>query len=134
MCIMSENPVGCDVEQISMPDIKIAKRFFSEPEIAKIVSYAGEKEQADCFFRFWTLKESFIKCVGQGLSVPLNEFTILLDREVAGIMQSIDDGFYSLGECNLDGGYKYAWCRRDPENASNAMTAPSLEEIEWKRQ
>ena len=127
MCIMSENPVGCDVEQTGRPDLKIAKRFFSAFEIAEIQSCAGPEAQADCFYRFWTLKESYIKCVGKGLYLPLDAFSISLRGDPRGRTQCIDGGVYSLGEYSPGDGYRYAWCLKHAENASIAANAPKTE-------
>ena len=127
MCMMSENPVGCDVEQTGRPDLKIAKRFFSDSEKAEILSCAGPDAQAACFYRFWTLKESFIKCVGQGLYLPLDAFSISLEGDPRGRVQTIDGVVYSLGEYNPGDGYQYAWCMKHAENASGASNAPKAE-------
>ena len=112
MCIMSEHEVGCDVEQTDKANIAIAKRFFSEEEVKQIQAFSNVEAQAECFCRIWTLKESFIKCFGRGLSVPLNEFSILTDLKPAGLIQSIDDFKYSLGEYDARDGYRYSWCIR----------------------
>ena len=127
MCVMSENPVGCDVEQTGRPDLKIAKRFFSAFEIAEIQSCAGPEAQADCFYRFWTLKESYIKCVGKGLYLPLDAFSISLRGDPGGRTQCIDGSTYSLGEFSPGDGYRYAWCLKHAENASSAANAPKTE-------
>ena len=34
---------------------------------------AGESEREELFFRFWTLKESYVKAVGCGITVPLQD-------------------------------------------------------------
>jgi len=127
MCIMSENPVGCDVEQTGRPNLKIAKRFFSDSETAEILSCAGPDAQAECFYRLWTLKESFIKCVGQGLFLPLDAFSISLEGDPRGRVQTIDGGVYSLGEYSPGDGFQYAWCMKHAENASGAPNAPKTE-------
>ena len=72
----SKTPIGVDVEFIREKYPKIVcKRVFTPTEIKQI-------ENADsptfAFFKFWTLKESYVKCIGQGLSFPLKtvEFQI----------------------------------------------------------
>jgi len=65
----SESEIGVDVEFIREKYPKIVcERVFTDSEISQI-------ERADIptltFFKFWTLKESYVKCLGQGLSFPL---------------------------------------------------------------
>ena len=115
MCIMSACDVGCDVEEVRTPNLRIAKRFFSPAEAAQIAALTDSVAQAELFYRIWTLKESFIKCVGGGLSIPLGEFTILTDTVPAGIWQNIDDSVYSFGEYDPGDGYKYSWCVKGSE-------------------
>ena len=126
MCIMSDREAGCDVQQIGTPRLRVARRFFSASESALITSLTDPEEQADLFYRVWTLKESFIKCVGRGLSLPLSEFTMLLDREPAGISQSIDDCEYTFGEYDPGDGYRYAWCVKETGDGSQETGDGSL--------
>jgi len=72
----SETAIGVDVEFIRKTYPKIVcKRVFTPLEIEQI---ENAKDPTGTFFKFWTLKESFVKCIGQGLSFPLKtvEFTI----------------------------------------------------------
>ena len=71
----SKHPIGVDVEFIREKYPKIVcKRVFTDAEIQQIET---AKNPTLMFFKFWTLKESFVKCLGQGLSFPLKtvEFT-----------------------------------------------------------
>ncbi|MED3798682.1 4'-phosphopantetheinyl transferase superfamily protein [Lysinibacillus capsici] len=70
---VSQFPVGIDVEQIQPVKLDIARRFFSEQEYSDLLAKEGE-EQNHYFFDLWTLKESYVKACGQGLSIPLNSF------------------------------------------------------------
>ncbi|MGY3698848.1 MULTISPECIES: 4'-phosphopantetheinyl transferase family protein [Bradyrhizobium] len=72
--------VGIDVETLtpSRASLDIAERYFSPSEVA-ILRGAPPDEQAECFFRLWTLKEAFIKATGEGLSRPLDSFSFSLN-------------------------------------------------------
>ncbi len=65
MCVISENEVSCDCQKIGLYSESLAKNYFSEMEIAAIED-AGDKNAEFC--RIWTLKESFLKLYGKGIS------------------------------------------------------------------
>jgi 4'-phosphopantetheinyl transferase len=69
--------VGVDVECIrkDFPGLEVARRFFSPVEVQVLISLP-EKQLSEAFFRGWTRKEAFIKAVGAGLSIPLDEFAV----------------------------------------------------------
>jgi 4'-phosphopantetheinyl transferase len=69
LVVLSSDEVGCDIQQITNVNLKIADRFFTAKEREYIKNING-------FFRVWALKESFIKLIGKGLSQPLNSFSI----------------------------------------------------------
>src|SRR5690242_6794243 len=78
-CAIAHEDVGVDVEASDRStDLDIAARFFAPEEVQLLKSVALE-HRARIFFRFWTLKEAFIKATGEGLSRPLNSFSFKLD-------------------------------------------------------
>jgi 4'-phosphopantetheinyl transferase len=78
-CAIARDEVGVDVEMADRrADYNIADRFFA-PEEAQVVKSASPRDRADVFFRFWTLKEAFIKATGEGLRRPLDSFSFRLD-------------------------------------------------------
>lgn len=74
----SNRPVGVDVERLRMDAAKerIARQFFRSDEQAYVFAADGEK-RAKRFFRIWTMKESYLKYRGCGLTVSLNSFSVL---------------------------------------------------------
>ncbi|GAA3399571.1 4'-phosphopantetheinyl transferase family protein [Paenibacillus hodogayensis] len=72
----SRLPLGVDVEQIAPVDFRIAESFFSPKESAALFARPDE-ERLHYFYRLWTLKESYIKALGKGLSMPLDRFTVM---------------------------------------------------------
>jgi 4'-phosphopantetheinyl transferase len=80
-CVVTlEHDCGVDVECVRpMKDMKgIAEAVFSEAENA----YLNAQHEADWphgFFTFWTLKEAYIKAIGQGLSAPLKKIGFDID-------------------------------------------------------
>src|SRR5690606_33310169 len=73
--------VGVDVEWLDRRggDIDVADRFFSRYEVQALYAQPPERRR-DRFFRYWTLKESYIKARGMGLALPLDRFSFELDR------------------------------------------------------
>lgn len=69
----SKKEVGCDIEKVSMPDYRIADRFFSEDE--KRCLY-GAYNKKITFYEIWTRKEAFVKWLGVGFRKPLNSFNV----------------------------------------------------------
>ena len=68
--------IGCDVEHAERRTdvLAIADRFFSKLESAELFSLP-ESDQRQRFFDYWTLKESYIKAWGEGLAIPLSDFS-----------------------------------------------------------
>lgn len=68
--------VGVDVEALDRTRINlgVADRFFAPVEVAGIHAQPDGAARAERFLVLWTLKESFIKAIGKGLSQPLNSF------------------------------------------------------------
>ncbi|QOT00488.1 4'-phosphopantetheinyl transferase superfamily protein [Brevibacterium sp. JNUCC-42] len=68
--------VGIDVEQQKTIDLEIAKNYFSQQEYMDLLAKSEGEEQLSYFYDLWTLKESYIKAVGKGLSIPLSSFSV----------------------------------------------------------
>ncbi|MEF2966371.1 4'-phosphopantetheinyl transferase superfamily protein [Paenibacillus sp. M1] len=79
--VIADTHCGIDVEEIREADLAIAEHFFAVQEIADLLA-APEERRRDCFFDLWTLKESYVKAAGRGLSLPLSSFAIR--KEVSG--------------------------------------------------
>ncbi len=74
MCAVSDEDIGCDIQQISASHISVAKRFFTEQEQIQVSSANDPKAE---FTRLWTLKESYVKMLGTGISAcPLPSFDV----------------------------------------------------------
>lgn len=80
IAITEKSPVGVDIEKIN-PDfasIEIAKKYYSQTE-NELLNNENSKDKIKVFFNIWSRKEAYIKCFGEGLSIPLNEFSISTD-------------------------------------------------------
>lgn len=105
MVVMSDTEIGCDIQQIKEVNIGIADRFFTADESKYVRS-------TEDFFRLWTLKESFIKAVGKGLSMPLNSFCIK-GLDTAEPYCEYEGKLYKFTEFDKPNGYRAAICKAD---------------------
>lgn len=76
VCAVGPSELGIDVERIRKANLRIAERYFSAPEIGDLLKLP-EEERAAYFITLWTIKESFLKAIGSGLTQHLNSFTII---------------------------------------------------------
>ena len=78
-CAIAHDEIGVDVEASDREvDFAIADRYFA-PEEACVIAAAPPERKTLLFFRFWTLKEAFIKATGEGLRRPLDAFSFSVD-------------------------------------------------------
>lgn len=77
VCATAENPIGVDAEKIRRFPERVLRRCFTEREI-KFVRESSSPETA--FFQLWTLKESFVKAIGKGLSYPLKKAEFIIEN------------------------------------------------------
>ena len=72
--VLSDCEVGCDIEKNEKAPLEIAQHYFYHSELAYIKA-AKDKDRA--FFTLWTLKESYMKMTGRGMSLPLDSFEVI---------------------------------------------------------
>jgi 4'-phosphopantetheinyl transferase len=74
--------VGADVERADrkVDAARLAGRFFSPGEATALEEISPDRLR-DRFFLYWTLKESYIKARGIGLSLPLDSFSFRLGEK-----------------------------------------------------
>ncbi|MDH4471935.1 MAG: 4'-phosphopantetheinyl transferase superfamily protein [Fluviicola sp.] len=109
VCAIDNKPIGVDVEKVKTANLAVSRSFFSLKEHFDICNVPDPNDR---FFDYWTLKESFIKHSGKGLSQALNAFTILFS-ENGGIGIESDGkrlDYLFLKQYSLAEGYKLAVC------------------------
>ncbi|WP_449601890.1 4'-phosphopantetheinyl transferase family protein [Paenibacillus sp. Marseille-Q9583] len=108
--------LGIDVEEIKLIDLKIAETFFHRTEYLDLLSKQGI-EQTEYFFQLWTLKESYIKAVGKGLAIPLDNFSFHCSGTK--ILNSPETRGYYFKSYRIDAGHYISACSNTdtlPEN------------------
>jgi 4'-phosphopantetheinyl transferase len=76
------NELGVDIEnRVKHHELfKIAYKYFSEEEISELKKYPLAL-RGKHFFNYWTLKESYVKACGRGLSIPLDNFSFTVQPD-----------------------------------------------------
>jgi 4'-phosphopantetheinyl transferase len=90
--------LGVDVEDTAAnrPNVlELAERFFSPSEAAALKALPVER-QFDRFYDLWTLKESYIKARGMGLSLGLSHLSFTPSGNTATVR--FDPGFQDVPE------------------------------------
>lgn len=76
VCVVNDNPVGIDIEQMRSIDLIVAKRICTDEELlylfghiptAEDFVYTIEAAILKRFFELWTAKEAYVKCFDNGL-------------------------------------------------------------------
>ena len=83
MCVVTcDDAIGVDAEcRAENPSIlDVAEDYFSTLEL-QALKCRDEAQQLDYFYRYWTLKEAYIKARGEGLSIPLHDFSVVLGSD-----------------------------------------------------
>ena len=122
MCAYSTRPgamVGCDLEMLGEFREKTARRFFCQEEYAYILKEEREEERRNLFYRFWVLKESFLKATGRGMGLDTRSFQIGWDEDGRPVLVKKPDEYpeayfyqeYAVEEIPA----KMAVCTTDPE-------------------
>lgn len=108
---VSNEPVGVDIELLQRGRRKIASKFFTLEENIQIdQSYDPDRT----FTRLWTLKESFLKCIGTGIGRNLRKTSINLNGGDIRVEQNINNYPYYFKEYNIEG-YQLSVCSEDNE-------------------
>lgn len=110
--------LGVDVEKIheDFDHEAIARRFFSDEEQRQLAGLPAA-ERYEGFFRCWTRKESFIKAIGTGLSLPLHQFDVsLIPGDKSALLATRPDAteapLWLMQDVPVGAGYVAALCVR----------------------
>ena len=128
VCTIGDKPVGTDIERVQEGKLKVADRFFAEEELKWLYAADEEEEQTLRMFRIWTMKESFLKAIGRGMSLSLKDFSIHVDEESgrARVRHSFDAKYYYMKEYREIEGYCTAVCCQDSADAAYSMIPVEL--------
>ena len=94
-----DSEIGIDIEEIRhLPDLdELIKKNFTTREIKFITAKAEDKGMR--FFRFWTIKESYLKAIGEGMRLTPDNLEFAIENgsirllSVKGVFEQEDWNF-----------------------------------------
>ena len=94
-----DSEIGIDIEQMRhLPDLdELINRNFTSREIKFITAKTEDKERR--FFRFWTVKESYLKAIGEGMRLTPDNLEFAIENgsirllSVKGVFEQEDWNF-----------------------------------------
>ena len=148
LAVSRDRALGVDVESIvkNLAPLGVAERFFAPAEVSQLAQVPPACRQ-DRFLEFWTLKESYVKARGMGLSIPLERFNFDL-AGAQGVRLSIDPGLgddarrWWFRQCRPTPNYLLALCAERVGGDAPALTvrrtipghSEELVAMQWLRQ
>ncbi|MFT4173958.1 MAG: 4'-phosphopantetheinyl transferase superfamily protein [Rhodocyclaceae bacterium] len=124
LAVSTRGALGIDLEdwQARPVSLDMARDFFARPEADALASTPPAHVQAR-FFEYWTLKESYIKARGLGLSIPLDRFAMQLGdahgvRMAMTSPQDDDPARWWFGQFRPGPGYLLALCAERPASGA----------------
>lgn|SRR5262245_30844667 len=126
VAIASASSVGVDLEYIRTQSdyAEIARRFFSAAEVDFLSGLRSETYAAG-FLSCWTKKEAYVKARGQGLTIPVNDFSVPLTTDPA---RGCEDSFVAV----LDGVSATRWSLYTFRPAPGYAGALAIEGTGWR--
>jgi len=109
--VTEDREIGVDVERIrsDVAGQKIAERFFSPREADALRQLPAEVRQK-AFYTCWTRKEAYLKAIGEGITLRLDQFEVSTTPGEPAVLLSINGdskeaSYWSLKELNPERGY-----------------------------
>ena len=92
LAVTYDRAVGVDIESINLDlDVEtLAERFFSPAERAELQALPTDRRLAS-FFSGWTRKEAYLKARGEGLTYPLDQFSVSMDCDKPARLLDVKD-------------------------------------------
>ncbi len=85
ICGFSDQPIGCDIERKRENLPRFSKIFSCEE--GETFTSLNETEKITFFFRLWTGKESVTKWMGQGITFPFRDLSVMEGKHLKSTLQ-----------------------------------------------
>ena len=123
---VSSEPVGCDIERIGTCNLRTARRCLTDHEYRILMDTGDEAERAQLFFRYWVLKESYVKRAGEGFHIPMKSLEInFMDDSVMMRKNSVEQDC-RFSESDRIPGYRIAVCSGSSDIAVKELRLTDL--------
>jgi 4'-phosphopantetheinyl transferase len=93
LAVTQNREVGIDLETLrpNVDVVNLTNQFFSTSESAELAALPSGKK-LDSFFSGWTRKEAYLKARGEGMTYPLDQFSVSMDcDQPAKLLDAKDD-------------------------------------------
>ncbi len=111
ICAISDREVGIDLQDNRREPGEALIRRMLQPEELSYYEKVPDEQKRRIFYEYWTVKESFLKAVGTGFHMPLDNFYVRMEDENPQIVQRAGEKSYI---CRLldfaDDGYTASLC------------------------
>ncbi|MGE7878509.1 4'-phosphopantetheinyl transferase family protein [Peribacillus muralis] len=108
-----------DIEEVRPVDLNLFSSFLSLEELINLKSISPV-HQLDYFYDIWTLKESYTKALGLGLTLPLKQYSITkIDSKYIGVKNNGILQPYYFRQYDFLDNYKLSVCSKCEELTQN---------------
>lgn len=108
---ISSHRVGIDIQEHRSVDIPAMCKYLAPKEKEYILT--SPNYHTHHFYRIWVLKESYLKCRGQGLYQSLKSFCVYFDKKNQPLLEdTVPVVFFK--EYHLAAGFSLAVCSENP--------------------
>lgn len=114
---VSDHPIGIDVEYKTRNYEKVGKRCFHEKEWEQIIN-APEELREQLFLKYWTMKEAYVKLLGEGMRISFSSFYI---NRGESIMSYVKDADIHLATWKLEPQYMVSIAGIEESECSELM-------------
>lgn len=124
---LSNYEIGVDIQKIGENKLNIAKRFFTMNEYKNLL-LLKDNDATIKFYEYWALKESYVKAVGKGLTIPLNTIEFFIKKEkINGFIDGNKVKNFQFKLVKMDSMYTSAVCLKSSKNELRQLTINKLE-------
>ncbi len=127
LCATADSPVGVDVERIQPLAADAMAELFTLDE-RRVYEALPDLERQAFFYALWTIKESYVKAIGDGLQLDFRDLTVRLSTtQGAGIQVNDIDQNVRIMTRTMAPGYPAAVCA-----FQNERDGPPLQVSCWE--